>query len=390
MANYKNHLMNARCKALIQVPWYGVIASKFEWIETHDVKTMGVKAGCNGIECHYNSGFILELNIDQLIAVLIHEIEHVFRMHIFRVKHRDPLLANIAADWVINGYKDCKRIKNLPDFGCFIPTENDDKWNSCDFSTLNPDMTFEEFYEWLLLNTKKINDVIYTIGDVKVDDTNDSHVWDNKNTYEEIRSIVKDLSRVADKYHTQPNHLEGFVKSISKSRVNWLYKWKNLLGKIAGGRRSTYSRRNKRIDQFGIKGYSSRSMIKLIIGCDISGSMVNIIPKLFAEVDRMSQHFDITLIQFDMEITSISKYKKGMWKNIKLKGYGGTRINSFFEYIEDNKKVGSMNIVITDGYDYDVPSKKSYPVCWVIIGEKGHAFIKSNGLNWGDVITIKG
>lgn len=387
-ANYKKHLMNARCKALIQVPWYGAIASRFSWIASEDIDTIGVKAGINDIECYYNSEFILTLNVDELIAVIIHEIEHVIRMHISRSADKIHKLFNIAADWVINGYQNDKRIKNLPDFGCFIPTVDDKQWKNCDISDLHSDMTSEEFYDWLVSNTVIKDNIIYNLNGKVIEDTNDDHTWNNENSYEKIRGIVKDIVRAANGYDTLPYHLYGFVKSISKSKVNWLYKWKNLLGKVAGGKRPTYSRRNKKIDMFGVKGYSSRSMIKLNVGCDISGSMARIIPKVFTEVDRMSQYFDISLFQFDNKITSVSKYKKGAWKDIKLKGYGGTCINSFFEYIELHRKIGAMNVVITDGYDYEIPSEKKYPVCWVIIGRRGAKFIKECGLNWGDIIII--
>lgn len=383
--NAKKHLMNARCRVLVKEPWYGVISSRFIWVESIDTKTMGVSIINMKVNCYYNPLWICTLDVDELVAVICHEIEHIIRMHIPRSKIIDDELNfdlfNVGCDWVINGYKHSKRIKNLPDCGCFIPHGSDQsKWKS-DISVLKPDWTSEEFYEWLKQNCEEL----------PINLTDDHDTWKlSNNTKDEIRQVARDLARSATQsVGKAPGNLIEYIDKLNEPEDNWGHKWKNIIGRVAGRKRFTYSKRNKRNDKFGVKGVSKRASIPIVVGVDVSGSITTrMIEKVFSNVDAMSSFFKITLIQFDSEVKSIRKYHKGDWSKIEILGRGGTSFNSFFNYIECNKCVGKMNVIVTDGFDYDIPSRKNYPVCWVVIGQEGIKFLNDNGLDWGERVLI--
>lgn len=416
----KEKLTNARCRVLVTEPWYGVIASRMVWVHNESVGTMGVSILPRGkVKCQYSLQFVQENTVDEIIAVICHEIEHVIRSHMSRarkIKTRElHELHNIAADWVINGYADNPRIKNLPKSGTFIPKvgKDDDKWLGCDLFELKENMTTEEFYQWLKDNTKVIKSgfqqkIDQDGGTITIDGTkieiqtkggstidvqlHGNHAtWEESNASdEEMRQTAKDLTRSATQRAGKcPAHLQDVVKELAKPQENWFYRWRNILGRSAGGKRLTYSVRNRRNDRFGVKGYSRRASIKLVLGVDTSGSMsMDIIKKVFAEVDRMSQHFKITLVQFDTAVTDVSTYHKGDWRKIKIKGRGGTVFKSFFDYIETNGMVGAMNAVLTDGFDYDIPEEKPYRCCWIVVGKEGIDYLNKN-CEWGEKVLIK-
>jgi len=417
--DYRKHLVNARCRVLVKEPWYGVIASRFVWVKDDKVGTMGVSLHpSNKVTCKYSPEWISKLNVDELIAVICHEIEHIIRMHLSRGSYikseANANLHNIAADWVINGYKDNKRIKNLPDCGTFIPKAgvDDDKWKGCNLRELDPSMTTEEFYDWLKKNTKnvKFKKSIGSDSDgngasvdgIQIETTGGSIVdiiltdchstWDDSTaTKDEMRQAAKDLARSATQSAGKcPGGLEDSIKALAKPQHNWVHKWRRLIGRVAGNKRQTFARRNRRRDAFGVKGTSRHASIPIVLGADVSGSMTDkILERVFAEVESMSQHFKITLIQFDTEVTKVSEYHRGDWKKIAILGRGGTRFNAFFEYIEQNKCVGRMNAIITDGFDYQIPTPRNYPVAWVVVGRQGINYVKQQGLNWGEKILIE-
>ena len=411
MSKAKTILSNVRCRVLIVQPWYGTVISRFKWIENEKIETMGVRVMPRGIvECMYAPEFLEKYTVDQLIAVTCHEVEHIIRMHCARDRFIQDIghkhLWNIACDWVINGTRSDKRIENLPDEGTFIPVKSNNEdakqWKGCDIDSIHLNGTAEEFYEWLK-NNVKTEVVEGSNGKAVVTKTKGGHIIqvtiiDNHDTWgesqasaEDMRTTAKDLARAATQRTAGkvPGHLEEAIAALQKPQHNWIYQWRNIIGRVAGNKRRTYSRRARRRDSFGVKGVSRHASIKLVIGVDTSGSMSQkMLQRVFSEVEAMSQHFKIYLVQFDTQVNDVSEYHRGDWKKIKLKGRGGTDFESFFQHLEDHKMVGKMNCIVTDGFDA-LPRKRNYPVTWVVIGKQGVEYLEKQGELWGEKVLIK-
>ena len=386
-------LMTARCRIQISEPWYGAFSSQFNWIEEESIKTVGVCITSNGkVNCYYNKEWTNSLSADELIAVILHEIEHIIRMHCQRTPPDKPriekLIYNIAQDWAINGFRNNKNIKNLPDCGEFMPHPHNQidilRWPDTDLSFFLNDHSSEEIYDWLK-NNIKYKEV--DLENIKLHDDHD--VWDNSNaTHEEIRQTIRDLAKHATSCAgSAPGSLITHLKKLESPEINWTHKLKNATGRIVGKRRSTYSRANRRIKKFGVKGTSSHGSCPMTILVDTSASMSDrMVEKVFAEIEAISQYFKITLIQFDYNVQSIERYHKGDWKKINIKGRGGTSIPNALKYIEENNLIGQINIILTDG-ESALPNKKLYEVIWVIIGKSRANTFKKN-ITFGEVIEI--
>jgi predicted metal-dependent peptidase len=190
---------------------------------------------------------------------------------------------------------------------------------------------------------------------------------------DEARQIVKNMteqaiSRAAGK---TPGHVFELLKRLEKPIVNWKNKFRQMIGRKAGGKRVTFTRRSRRHNRFGIPGKSSHATIPLTVAVDTSGSMSSKdLENVFTEIEAMSQRFKITLLLFDHCVQGKpQQYHRGDWKKIKLHGRGGTNFVGLFDWMEENKAIGQANLVLTDGYDNFGP-KRPYHIMWCIVNKE--------------------
>ena len=395
MTKISKNLVNARCRMLAKMPWYGFIVSRFKWVRNDSVNTMGVRIIRRGlVECIYNLEFVESLSLPELIAVLRHEVEHIIRMHLARVRYikdeNHNKLWNIACDWTINGVKNQRNIDDLPDMACYVPASGDVGWDDCDLTELEELGTAEEYYDWLLKNIKIIKVGGNGNGDGDSGGIDNHEVWSQSSaSKEDMRCTAKDLTRQATQnVGSTPGHLVDSISKLDRPTQNWLFRLKNIIGRVAGNKRRTYAKWHRRRDSFGVKGISRRASIPITVCTDTSGSVSKkMLERIFTEIEAMSSYFRITLVQFDHEVQSVTKYHKGDWRSIEIKGRGGTSFDSLLEYLEKEKIINKMTFILSDGY-CSVPSPRPYPVTWVIWGEGGKQYMNSQGM-WGELVYIE-
>jgi predicted metal-dependent peptidase len=427
----RDMLMNARCRLITIEPWYGTMASLMKWIpDRHNTPTMGVRMVRGGeVEAVYNPDFCVKLTVEELMAVVKHEIEHIVRLHITRSgQDREHLVWNVSADMVCNGKERNPRIDNLPKNGVKM------------LDDMNEDITTEEAYDWLQKKRVKIQITCpmcggsgKTGGDggdggdskqgkdkgkgkdgqgkgqgncpmcngegsqshggdggagkVTIEGTwiDDHNIWKGSTvSKDEARQIVKDMADQATQKAcgNAPGHLAEVLKRLEKPIVNWKYEFRQIVGRKAGGKRRTFARRSRRHNHFGIPGKSSHASVPLTICVDTSGSMSSKdLERVFTEVESMSQRFKITVIQFDHQVQGDpQKYHRGDWKKIKILGRGGTSFINLVEWMKENKQVGDVNIILTDGYA-PWPNEEDFYVIWAIVNEEVKA-------PWGKTIAV--
>ena len=367
-------LMRARCKLLILNPWYGTMASMFRWKPYSGIQTIGVRVVDGGyVDCLYSPEFCSQLSVDEMMAVVQHEIEHIVRLHCVRVGSRDARKWNHATDFTINGKESNPNIKGLPDKedlkGIYYPED----WDV--------NLTSEELYDRLKKTRirykgagKNGEDIIDGPADASEEivvqgELDDHDIWAGSTVGEdEARQVVKDMVRQAgSKAGTTPGHLQDAIDRLEAPVVNWKYELRQFVGRALGGRRSTWARANRRRPEFGVKGKSNRASVRLTIGVDTSGSVSQkLLEQFFSELEMISQKFKITLVQFDHGYQRHDPYHRGDWKRLPIEGRGGTSFIEFFNAIEEKNLVGRCNIVLTDG-EASWGEERKYPVLWVIM-----------------------
>jgi predicted metal-dependent peptidase len=384
-----DHITEARIRLFVENPWYASIATKFNYIRRDNVNTMGVSLHNDGqVKCWYNVSFILSLKIPEISAVLIHEIQHILREHITRMDGLSyQSIFNMAADFSINGIKEEPDIKNLPKMGCFVPLmKNGDV--TPEFSYLKQEIkdrklsrgsTSEDWYKLMADSIDSFQPSGKTL---------DNHdIWkESTATKDQARAIAKDFVSTANSCGNCPRSMVEVIERLNENTYDWKAILKTHVGRINGGfKRKTYSRVNRRLDTFGTKGNSRHSSSRMTIAIDNSGSVCSeMLEQFFAEIDKISQYFNITLLQFDCSVQGEpQKYKKGDWKNFEVIGRGGTCFNAPLDYMEEHGIIGRINIILSDG-EAPPPSERKYPVIWCFYNPNkniGEEF-------WGQVITI--
>jgi hypothetical protein len=206
-------------------------------------------------------------------------------------------------------------------------------------------------------------------GGIDGDVLDDHDIWDGSTVSEdEARQVVKDMVNQASiRAGNTPGHLIEAIKALEDPIVNWKYELRGYIGREIGSKRSTYSRMNRRRQEFGVKGHSHHASVPLLVMVDTSGSITTeMLQQWFAELEAMSMRFKVTLMQFDHGYQCHSKYHRGDWRKIEVKGRGGTSFIEALKAAEEKRLVGRVNIILTDG-EAEWPKQPKYPVLWVIL-----------------------
>lgn len=365
-------LMKARCRLIMNQPWYGHFAMHMVWISSQfegtpqeQAKTMGVYIRGDGtIACAYYPPFVESLEQEELIAIIQHEIEHVVRLHCLRRGERHPKIYNIAADMTVNGRPNHPRIGDVTLFRksktigidklIWIP----DGWTDCE--------TTEYYYDKILeeAETRQAQQPI-----------DDHTTWDKTEmSADEARQIVKTVSDVVSQkaQGSIPGHLTQVLERLNNPIISWRYLLRNFMGRHLGNRRSTYSRRNRRRRVFGLPGISHHAASEVTVIVDTSGSVTNDdLQQFFSEIEAISTKSKVNVLQWDHQFQGYNSYRRGDWKKLEIKGRGGTNMEAPMKWIQDNNLVPNAVIMITDGYCNYIEEYK-YPAITVLTDKRGN------------------
>ena len=389
--NPDEKLMNARCRLMTIEPWYGHIAMGMTWVPLHEgaaCKTMGVRIVNGGdIQCVYHPPFVESLTIEELYAVVQHEIEHVVRLHCVRQDSRHATAWNIAADMCVNGMKSKPRIGyRTPATGeLIIPHKDHIVWTPDDWPA---DETTECYYDRLLKkgepDVKNTGEIIPRGFGIPLDDhtgeiiprgfgipLDDHQVWQETDvSMDEARQVVREHVHEATErcQGSRPGHLAEAISCLDNPVVNWRQLLKHYLGRHVGNRRVTFSRRNRRQDLFGIPGITRRSAATVNVIVDTSGSISNeCLKKFFAEIECISHRAKTNVLQWDSVFQGWSVYRRGCWKHMRINGRGGTDMAAPLRWLIENRKIADVQVMLTDGYcDYLTKNEVLFPMITVI------------------------
>ncbi len=389
-------LMRARCRLLQREPWYGHVAMRMVWTESQmpwmpePQRTMGVRIMSNyQVECIYYPPFVEKLKLEELYAVIQHEIEHIVRMHCLRIGSRIPEAWNIAADMTVNGPRSAPRIgytesgkadaRIIPmvDEICWIPED----WKKDD--------TAENFYARLTKDQKRVavevgDDGTYRFGEYQGKPLDNHDIWNMSDASQDVaRQIVKDLVHNAtQECGSHPGHLSDAIKQLSKPVVRWREMLRQYLGKHLGNSRKTFSRANRRTGIFGMPGVSHHAASTATVIIDTSGSVGQAeLQQFFAEIDMISSKTKTNVLMWDHAFQGYGRYRKNMWRNWEIKGRGGTDMAAPVMWLIEKHLISDVIIMLTDGFCNYAP-EQSFPMVTVITNASG------SKPEWGKVVMM--
>ena len=326
-----------------------LFSMKFKWDE--EVST----AYTNGLTLGYNPDFFEAGTPGQRVFVLVHECDHVARMHVIRGKGFDLDIYNQAADHVIN--------LTLKKAGFELYD-----WVLCDHRF--QDMATEEVYNVLFEENKQC-----PLPPNKMPDLGDIPDEETQKTLQEIQDVVIEAvmqSKISnDKPGTVPGEVELFLDTLLNPKLPWQVILIRYMKKKAktGYNWSKPNRRYLPQDIYLPARWSNNGLIDFQAWTDISGSETDEdFQRYVSELHGIIKQFKpgkITLGQFDTCITQIDEVRSVEdLAKVKFHGRGGTVISDVLNHIEATKP--KLALIFTDGGFHHDRQTCSVDVIWMI------------------------
>ena len=362
---------------MLKEPYYGfflIMLNKL-W-DAKRVLTAGVSKNGINYQLAINPEFWNSLSDDHKLGLLKHELLHIAFNHLttFNI-FSNKKLANVAMDMEINQYinKDW-----LPEGGIDID----------DYKDLQLDRKAGSKYYYDKLNQfkeeKEKNGTCGDIGmDKLLDDIESGNIPDHS-TWEEFEDmseaekklIEKQTQRVLSEAKEQVIKKQGRVPGEIESRIILeeilppKFDWKNYIKRFTGISTKVFTKKTRRKENIRFKdnpGLKVKMKQNMLLAIDTSGSVnKNELNEFMNEMHHIYKcGVDITVIQADTYIRSVSAYKGEL--DLNIVGRGGTDFTPVIEYYNQHPQYTSL-IYFTDGEasTSTMPNKK---VLWVLSEE---------------------
>ena len=386
MSNVLEDVSRIGRQLMIKEPFYGIFLSTLNKVTRTDLDTAGVSKLNINYQLAINPKFWDELDNDnKKIGLLKHELLHIAFNHLLdRNNFPNHKLHNIAADVEINQYL-------TPEY---YPTPD----------ILLPS-TFPELSLPLKAGTKVYYDLLQqaynqntseTLNKLMSDD--DFHMtWEEfDNLSEADKKLIKSQIDHQIKNIAESNKNQGFIPSELKDYIDNLfeitpqsYDWKAYFRRFFSSGIKTYTKKTRRkLNKRFIENPALKIKTKqnILIGIDTSGSVSKKdLIEFFNEIHHIHKTgVSITIAEGDADINNVYEYKGKAPEFVS--GRGGTDMNPFIEYFNQNRQYTNL-IILTDGFIGDNTVKTFRPTLMVLCSNGASVEnVKENG--WGSTIKI--
>jgi predicted metal-dependent peptidase len=372
----EDRLIAARISMLLHCPFYGNLACR---LDMKDATDWCPTAATDGKYFYYNRNFVDALSNDELVFLWGHEVEHCVYDHFSRRGDKNPLLWNIANDYVVN--MDLvegnvgSQIK-LVDI-CF-----DYKYQRWTSEEVYDDLFKQAEEEGRIIEMSTLDvhlDMDESEDDEGAQGANGNVDDDGKSgpmqyTKEEKRQIKEQFKNATMQAAKAAGNekLPNGVKKLVDGLVNPQLTWRELLPQqIQSVVRSDYSYQtpSRKGSDTGVwlPGLEREQTIDIAMAMDTSGSMTDemgrdILSEVKGCMDQYSD-FRIHLFCFDTAVHNpqvFTEHNMEEFMEYELEGGGGTDFEVCWEYFKEEGIVPKKFIMFTDGYPWDSWGDETY------------------------------
>lgn len=362
-------IVTARIGLLLRHPFFGNMATRLK-IEAADDWLM--TAAVDGRKLYFNTQFFNAMSNKEVEFVIAHEILHMVYDHLGRREERNPMLYNIAADYIVNNLLVRDRIGTKPKVvDCF----QDFKYEG---------WTSEEVYEELFKEAKKNGEeFLQQLGEM-LDEHLDLEGGDedgkgegkgrpkySKAELDQIRDEIKEAmiqAASAAGAGNVPAGVQRLIKELTEPKMNWR---ELLRQQIQSTIRSdyTFARPSRKGWHTGaiLPGMNFAETIDVAIGLDMSGSIGNAQARDFlSEIKGIMEEYKdyrIKLWCFDTKVYNEQDFSADGGDDLmdyEIMGGGGTDFDCNWNYMKDNDIQPKKFIMFTDGYPWNSWGDDSY------------------------------
>jgi len=361
----------ARVGLLLRHPFFGNMATRLrvqhcdDWCPT---------AATDGRTLYYNTQFFNALSNKEIEFVIAHEILHCVFDHIIRREDRNPVLFNIACDYIVNNTLVRDRIGTMPTLVQCFQDFKYDSWTS------------EEVYDDLFDQAEKQGEeFVKQLGELlddhidwesEEDDSDDGEGKEKRPTYtkDELKKIKDEIKEnmISAAQSAGAGNLPKEVQRIIKDLVEPKMNWRQIIRtQIQSTIKNDYSfvRPSRKGWNTGVvlPGMKFDETIDIVLSLDMSGSIGDVQARDFiSEVKGIMDEFKdykIKIWCFDTEVYNEEEFSSDCGNDIRdytITGGGGTDFDVNWKYMKDNDIVPKKFIMFTDGYPWGSWGDESY------------------------------
>lgn len=364
----------------------------------NDLKTMAT----TGTKLYYNRDFVDNLNFEEFLFVLLHQLLHCTTMHPARAVGKNEKVWNLACDLWVNSRLRDKQKEYRENRNIVYDLYKDAKFSD-DSRILNMavDDIYAEFMEQynsqsnsgtsLEIGPGGVDDNItlesgstnIKLGDYNPDIVKPEQVGESSSDLVDKIGEMNGEARVhAELVGTSTNLLKEQEIGIQRAQTKW-YKYFDRFLKKVFNHDTSYTTPDKnllytrRIYKGPTKATSDK-LNQVIIAMDCSSSVWNdktSMEKFWFHINNITKKYQAEgdVLLWDGEVGNnidISKFRVN--KNYVLPR-GGTKPTSIYDYIKERKIKYDVLIVLTDGYFREVDLKRlekydDKKTIWVVSG----------------------
>ncbi len=386
----KKKISQARLKLLFSQPFFGTLTMQLPLVDATDsgwCKTAAV----DGRNIYFNREFFAELDVDEIVFVLCHEVLHVALDHFGRRTHRDPSWWNMANDYIINGMLTTDKIGKMPTKKVMDVDENGD-------TNQRVGLYDEKYLGWTSeavyddLEKRKVKKQMTL--DVHLDLGKDGAGKNGKGGKQPvdgngnpIRVSEEELKQIRDEFKNKvlqaaqaaagkmPASMQRLIDDLVEPKISWRdLLQQNIQSCITDD--FTWMRPNRKHMYSGVflPVLDKDETIDIAVAIDMSGSISDRMAKDFlSEVYGMMSaynDFTISIICFDTQTYNYQVFTKDTADDLlsyECKGGGGTDFMAFWNYWMENDIEPKKAVVFTDGYPFGTWGPENYcDTLWVI------------------------
>lgn len=342
-------IIKAKARLILTQPFFATVAMHLDYIEDRSIET----ASTNGKVIKYNPDFVDDLSLEELTAVLAHEVMHVTLLHHTRRNNRQPKKWNVAADYAINPL--------LISSGFKLP-------ESCLYDKAYENKSAEKIYT-LLPDPPGGIDLPSGIGeitDAPADETTES-------VETEVKHILAQATIVARRQGRLPAGMERLIDKILQPCISWKEVLARFVSELA---RNDYTWMKPSVrylySNLYLPSLESEQVGNIILLVDTSISIdTTMLNQFGSEIQDIASTFNTALqvIYVDAKVQAVQHIDPTEPVKLKPKGGGGTSFRPGFDYIEKNDLQPAAVVYLTDGDCNLYPAHPDYPVLWAQFGD---------------------
>ena len=367
-----DRIIVARVGLLLQHPFFGNMATRLRILAADDWLPT---AAVDGRNLYFNTQFFNAMSNKEIEFVIAHEILHCVFDHLGRREDRDPMLYNIAADYIVNNLLVRDKIGKKPSIVDCYQDFKYEGWQS--------EAVYDDLFKQAEQNGKEFLEQLGEMLDEHLDmdgeddnggdngedkDTNGNNVSKKKPKFskEEIKKIKDELKEsMLSSAQTAgagnvPGEIQRMIKELTEPKMNWRELLRQQIQSTIKND-YTFSRPSRKGWHTGaiLPGMNFMDTIDIAVAIDMSGSIGDHQAKDFlGEVKGIMEEYkdyNIQLWTFDTSVYNEEQFTGDDGKDLldyEIYGGGGTDFDANWTYMKENDIQPKKFIMFTDGYPF--------------------------------------